>query len=527
MRNVTLKGLLAHKLRLALTCLAIVLGVTFVSGTYVLTDTLHNTFFALVSNIFQNINFQVRGVAEFPTSDAANAVRNPVPEDLVARVRRVPGVEAADGVAVGYAQFLSHKGVPIVTGGEPTIGESFDADPRTSELRIVEGRAPGGPHDVVMDAGTAKAYHFGVGQRVRVVLGGGVATFTVSGIAQFGTADNLAGVTFAAFTLPVAQQAFDEVGQVDHINIVTSPGADKPAVQRAISRVLPPGTEVVTGQTVLDEQTSSINQGLSFFSTALLVFAFISLFVGAFTIFNTFSITVGQRTRELALVRVVGASRRQVFRSVLAEAAIVGLVSSIAGVGLGVLAALGLEGLMSGLGYTLPTGPLVFEARTAIVGLALGVGVTVVSAIGPARRAVRIAPVVAITGRQEGADVSSRRRIVSGAVVGLGGVVMLAAGLAVPAIALVGLGAAAVFTGAAMLAPVVARPLSSLIGRPLARALGVPARLGRENSMRSPRRTAQTASALMVGLALVSAIAVFGASLSETATSSVDQAISA
>ncbi len=490
MRNVTLKGILAHKLRLALTCLAIVIGVTFVSGTYVLTDTLHNTFYALVGTIFHKIDFQVRGAAQFPTTDAANAVRNPVPEALVDEIRRVPGVEAADGVADGYAQFVSRTGKPIATGAEPTIGESFDPDSRTSELHIVQGRPPTGLHDVVMDAGTAKSHHFSVGEQVGVILTGATQTFTITGIAQFGTADNLAGVTFAAFTLPEAQQAFDEVSELDHINVVTVPGANRAAVQQAIARELPHGVEVVTGQTVLDEQTSSINQDLSFFSTALLVFAFISLFVGGFTIFNTFSITVGQRTRELALLRVVGASRRQVFRSVLAEAAIVGAASSLVGTGLGVLAAIGLEALMSALGYTLPAGPIVFEPRTVIVAFAVGIGVTVISAVGPARRAVRTAPVAAITDRQDARDVSSRRRLISGAAVGLVGVVALAAGLALPKVGLVGLGAACIFTGTAILAPAVARPLSSVIGRPLARLGGVPGRLGRENSMRSPRRTA-------------------------------------
>ena len=285
--------------------------------------------------------------------------------------------------------------------------------------------------------------------------------------------------------------------------------------------------QVVTGQTVVNENTSAVNQALSFFSTALLVFAFISLFVGGFTIFNTFSIIVGQRTRELALLRIVGASRRQVFRSVLAEAAITGLVSSVIGLGLGVLAALGLEALLRGFGITLPTGSLVFEPRTVVVGLAVGVGVTVVAAVGPARNAVRIPPVAALSDRQSDVDVSLRRRFASGTAVALAGVVLLALGLAKPAIALVGVGAVGIFVGVAMLSPAIARPLSSVIGRPLARLLGEPGKLGRENSMRSPRRTAQTASALMVGLALVAAMSVFGASVSRSATSSADEAISA
>ena len=525
MRNVTIKGLLAHKLRLALTALAIVLGVTFISGTFILTDTLHNTFSVLFGNVYQKIDFQVRGVAQL--GSGANAMRKELPESLLATIRGVPGVGAAEGEVGGYAQFVAHDGKAIQTGGAPTLGVSFDPDQQVSDLRIVAGGPPVTSADVVMDAGTAQKYDFTVGQRVRILFAGPPRTFTITGIAQFGTANNLAGATLAAFTLPTAQAVLQEVGRLDDINVVTAPGASKPAVQRAIASVLPAGVEVVTGQTVANENTSSVNQSLSFFSTALLVFAFISLFVGAFTIFNTFSIIVGQRTRELALLRIVGASRRQVFGSVLGEAALTGLVSSVIGLGLGVLAALGLQALLRGFGITLPPGSLVFEPRTVLVGLAVGTGVTVVAAVGPARNAVRIPPVAALDDRQSDGGVSLRRRFAWGTAVTLAGALILAIGLAKPAIQLVGAGAACIFVGVAMLAPAVARPLSSAIGCPLARLLGEPGQLGRENSMRSPRRTAQTASALMVGLALVAAISVFGASVSRSATSSADQAISA
>ena len=257
------------------------------------------------------------------------------------------------------------------------------------------------------------------------------------------------------------------------------------------------------------------------------MFAFISLFVGGFTIFNTFSIIVGQRTRELALLRIVGASRRQVFRSVLVEALLLGWRPRWSAWAWACWPPLGLEALLKGFGITLPTGPLVFASRTVIAALAVGVGVTVVSAIGPARRAVRIPPVAALADYRGDQAESSRRRIVIGSVVAVLGIAALVLGLTKPAIQLVGIGAVAIFLGIGMLAPVVARPMSSVIGRPLARLLGIPGRLGRENSMRSPRRTAQTSAALMVGLALVSTIAVFGASLSKSATSSVDNAVSA
>ena len=525
MWRVTIKGLLAHKLRLALTALAIVLGVMFIAGTFVLTDTLNNTFQTLFGNIYQKIDFQVRGVAEF--GSGGNATRNPIPESILSTVRGVPGVSAAQGTVEGYAQFIGHDGKAISTGGAPTLGLSFDPNSQISELHIVEGTAPTTPHDVVMDLGTAQKYDFKVGDQVRILLQGPTQTFTITGLARFGTADNLAGATLAAFDIPTAQRVMGEVGQFDFIDVVASPGANKATVQRDIAQSLPRGVEVVTGQTVVNEETSAISQALGFFSTALLVFGFIALFVGAFTILNTFSIIVGQRTKELALLRIVGASRRQVFRSVLGEAAIVGLVSSLIGLGLGVLAAIGLEALLKGFGITLPSGPIVFEARTVIVCLVVGVGVTVVSAISPARRAVRIAPVAAVSEQQVEYDISMRRRFTWGAVITLLGVLSLAVGLTKPAIELVGLGALLIFVGVARLAPAVARPMSSVIGRPLARLLGTSGRLGRENSMRSPRRTAQTASALMVGLALVSVIAVFGASVSRSTTSSIDNAIAA
>jgi putative ABC transport system permease protein len=379
-----------------------------------------------------------------------------------------------------------------------------------------------------MDLGTAQKYHFSVGNKVKILLPRDpTRTFTITGIVKFGTANNLAGASLAAFDVPTAQTLFGHVGQFDTINVVATPGSDKRAVQRAIAAALPSGVEVVTGQTVVTEQTSNISNALGFFNVALLVFAFIALFVGAFTIVNTFSITVGQRTKELALLRIVGASRGQVFRSVLSEAALVGLLASLVGLGLGVLAALGLEALLGVFGVTLPSGPLVFEARTVIVCLAVGVVVTMVSAIGPARRAVRITPVEAVSEQQVEHEISLRRRFIWGSGITLAGVAALAVGLVAPAIQLVGLGAVLIFIGVARLAPAVARPMSSALGRPLARLLGMSGRLGRENSMRSPRRTAQTSSALMVGLALVSAIAVFGASLSQSAKQSIDKAINA
>jgi putative ABC transport system permease protein len=525
--RITVKGLRAHKLRLALTALAIVLGVTFVTGTLVLTDTLNNTFTTLFGQVYQNTNFEVRGVAAFPTSGAAGAIRKPIPESIIAAVKDVPGVAVAEGGVSGYAQFIAPNGKAVTTGGAPTIGLSYGADRRLSSLRLVAGKPPTTSTQVVMDQGTARKYHFSVGNQVRILLPGSPQTFTLSGIVAFGTADNLAGATIAAFNLPTAQQLFGEQGHLNTIDVITTPNANKTAVEHGISAVLPAGVEVVTGQTVAAEQSSAINQSLGIFSTALLVFALISLFVGGFTIFNTFSITVGQRTRELALLRIVGASRRQVFRSVLFEALLLGVTASLVGIGLGVLTASGLEALIKAFGITLPSGSLVFQSRTVFAGLLVGVGVTVVSAISPARQAVKIPPIAAMSTYEVAQRESSARRLTIGAVIGVAGIVVLAIGLSQPAIQLVGIGAVGIFIAVGILAPAIARPVSSVLGRPLARILGVSGRIGRKNSMRSPRRTAQTSAALMVGMALVSTIAVYGASLSKSATGTVSDAVSA
>ena len=527
MLRLTLKGLLAHKLRVALTALAIVLGVTFVTGTLVLTDTLNNTFTTLFSKIYSNVDFEVRGVAAFADQQGAGAVRQPISDTLLPKVAAVPGVGASEGLVGGYAQFVDKHGKAITTGGAPTLGTTFGDKPELSALHPVSGHGPTGPTEVAMDEGTAKKYGFAVGDRVKVLLPGPPETFTISGIVRFGSADNLGGATLAAFTLPTAQNLFHVEGRVDTIEVATASGADKAAVERDIAKILPKGVEVVSAQKVADEQSSAINDALGFFSTALLVFALISLFVGGFTILNTFSITVGQRTRELALLRIVGASRGQVFRSVMLEALVIGLLASLVGLGLGVAMAVGLEALLKAFGISLPEGALIFAPRTVVVGLVVGVGVTVVSAVSPARRAVRIAPIAALQGVQAGTEGNSLRRTVVGAGFGLLGAAALTIGLTAPQISLVGLGAFLIFIGVGMLSPLVARPMSSVLGRPLARLRGVPGRLGRQNSMRSPRRTAQTAAALMVGLALVSTIAVFGASLSKSATSSVSDAIAA
>ena len=532
MRRITLRGLMARKLRMALTALAIVLGVTFITGTLVLGDTLNRTFDNVVDTAYQHVSFQVRGKATFNNDTAAavdsTADRKPVAASVLTAVRRVPGVSYAFGSVGGYAQFMTRDDNAIGSGGGSTLGFAFDPNAQLSPYRLVAGHAPTAPDDVVMDKATAIKHGFAIGDKVLINLPNRPETFTITGLVTFGSDNNLAGVTLAGFDPATAQALFNLRGYYNTISVLAAPGADTIKLQRAIAATLPPGDEVVNGQTVASELSTAINNELSFISTALLIFAFIALLVGAFTIYNTFSITVGQRTRELALLRVVGASRRQLFRSVLAEAAVTGLIASLIGLGLGVVAALGLKALLKAFGIVLPSSPLVFEARTAVVAIAVGVGVTLLSAIIPARRAIRIAPVAALAEQPDAQTATVRRRtLVRGVVIGLVGVVVLVVGMSKASLALVGFGGLAILISTNLLSPLLAGPLSNTLGRPLVRALGVPGRLGRENSTRNPRRTAQTAAALMVGLSLVSTIAVLGASLSASAKNEVDSAITA
>jgi putative ABC transport system permease protein len=530
MLRVTLKGLLARKLRLALTALAIVVGVTFVTGTLVLGDTLNRTFNDLVGTVYQHVSFEIRGDAEFSDSGAGGvdntANRKPVPQSVISSVRALGGVQFAYGSVSGYAQIITPGGKAVGSAGR-SLGFSFDPNPQLSALRLVAGKAPTSSEDVAIDKATATKYHFKVGDRVKVLLAGPTRTFTITGIVTFGSDDNLIGSTLAAFYLPTAQQLFGSAGRYATINVLAKPGADNVTLQDAIRKVLPAGTQVLSGQQIASQLSTSISQALGFLTTALLIFAFISLLVGGFTIFNTFSITVGQRTRELALLRVVGASRRQVFRSVLTEAALTGLIGSIIGLGLGVLAALGLRALLKAFSVTLPSAPLVFEARTPAVAIVVGVGVTLLSAILPARRAVRIPPVAALTAHTDDHVTTSRKRRITGIVLSVLGLLTILSGVRRAQIGAVGVGALLLFVAAVLLLPLLAAPLSGAIGRPLAALLGMPGRLGRENTLRNPHRTAQTAAALMIGIALVSTITVLGSSLSESATSSVDNAIRA
>ena len=532
MGKATLKGLLAHKFRLAATALAIVLGVSFVAGTYVLTDTINATFTNLFDEVTQGIDVAVRSKDVF--TGQMGEVRDPIPEEVLNEVKAVDGVKVAEGSVTGFAQFVDKDGKPVTTGGAPTLGVSISSAPELQAGTTVRsGRLPSGPDEMVVDAQTADKHGFAVGDRVKVLLQGPARTFTVSGIIGFGEAGNLGGATLAGFTLPTAQEVLNREGRFDEIDVVAAEGTTPEQLRDRVRAVLDPRYEVLTGEELSAAQAAAINDTIGrFLSTALLSFAFVALLVGAFLIFNTFTIIVAQRTRELALLRCLGASRRQVMTSVLLESLIVAVVASLVGLGLGVLIANGLKALLTGiLNFDLPTTGTVFLWRTVIVSLAVGIVVTVLAALLPARKATRVPPVAALQPETAFAPTHFRkRRIVLGVLVTLVGIALLLAGLFQNEgnrLVNVASGAVIVFFGVAILSPLIARPLARLIGWPFAKAFRLPGTLARENAMRNPRRTASTAAALMIGLALVTFVSIFAASIKASTTETLDRTIAA
>ncbi|HEX9235284.1 MAG TPA: FtsX-like permease family protein, partial [Actinomycetota bacterium] len=514
MWRATLKGVLAHKVRLGLTALAIVLGVGFVSGTYLLTDTMNRAFDNLFATIDKGVAVQVEGVARFKASgpggeDVGSAER--VPNSLIAKIEQVPGVRTAEGSLTGYAQLVDKKGKAITTGGAPTFGVSAIRDRQLSAATPRTGRQPEKEGEIGIDALTARNHDLRVGDTVTVLLQGPSIRATIVGTFGFGKADNLGGATLVVFDPQTAQMALNGGEKWDDILVAADSGVSPSGLRDRIQRILPKGFEAKTGEQAAQANADDIKKALSFFNIALLVFAAVALFVGSFIIFNTFSILIAQRTRELALLRALGASGRQVRRSVMAEAAIVGTAASAVGLGFGFLIAIGLQVLLRAFGIVLPGTSLQLLPRTIVAALVVGIGTTVIAAIMPAIRASRVPPVAAMRDTGPAEYTRSRRRTVAGLLVTAGGIAALLAGLfGGHGAALVGLGAAVIFLGVAVLSPLVARPFARAVGSPLR---GVPRKLGRENAMRNPKRTASTAAALMIGLGLVSFVSIFAASL--------------
>src|SRR3954466_4839622 len=526
MRKVALRGLFARKLRLVLTALAVALGVTLIAGTYVFTDTINSSFDRIFSESAKGTDASITPRKTIDTSN--NGGTQPtVPASVLAAVRHAPDVQSADGSVFDVGTVLGKDGKRIGKGGAPNFIASVADQPRFDAFTIKQGRKPQNADEVAIDAATAKKQKLKLGDRLAVVATAPRKDYTVVGFTQIAGVDSFGGATVVDMQLPEAQRMLGKKG-FDQIQVSAKAGVTPEQLRDQLRNQLPRSVEVRTGQEEARKQSSDIRDNLSFLTTALLAFAGISLFVGAFIIFNTFSITVTQRMREFALLRTLGASRGQVMRSVVTEGLTIGVLGSVVGLALGILVAEGLRGLFRAIGVDLPSNGNVIATRTIIVSLLVGTVVTVLSSLAPALRATRVPPVEAL---QEGAVPTtrgpSRKVTFAGVVLGVIGVLLMVAGLfgsfsSNAARSFVGGGAFATFLGVALVSPYLVRPLASLIGRPFESTRGITGRPARENTNRQPGRTAVTAAALMVGVALVTFVSIFAAGVKTTIAKSVD-----
>jgi putative ABC transport system permease protein len=519
------RNLLASKLRLFLTSLAVVLGVGFVVGAFVLGDTINKAFDGVFETANAGTAVQVRGVKTVSEAD-----RQPVPESLLPRIRAVDGVRTAEGSVFGTAQIIGKDDKPAGVNGPPALGFNWSDDADLNPLRITAGSPPRKADDVVIDKTTADDEHFAIGDRVRIITAAGSDDYRLVGIVAFGEENSLAGATLTAFTTATAQRVLDSEGRFATVGVTADPGVSESELARRVQAVLPAEYEAITGETASKESSDQFKEFVDIFRNFLLGFAAIALFVGSFIIFNAFKITVAQRTRQLGLLRAVGASGSQVVRSVLLEASFIGLVASIVGILFGIAFAAILRAGFNAVGASLPATSLQIEPRTIIVGLVVGMLVTFVAALVPAWKASRVPPVAAM--RDIEVPGAPRARLIVSIVLTALGVALVLLGVLAPLsglaqrFGLIGIGAVILFVGAAMLTQYVARPLARIIGAPMART-GLAGRLGQENAMRNPSRTAQTAAALTIGVALVTGVTVFAASLSETFIGALDKRVKA
>jgi putative ABC transport system permease protein len=522
-----LKGILGRKLRTTLTAVAIVLGVAMVSGTYVLTDSIDKAFDTIFTDIYRGTDATITPKSAFDVEDGSGSTEAPFDESLLPEVRALPEVaDAIGGVASENTQLVK-DGKAIVFGGAPNLGFSVDPSrPGFNSLTLVEGSWPGS-EELVIDQSTASKKDLAVGDSIGVQVEGPVETLRISGLVKFGSVSSIGGATLSGFDLPTAQRLFGKEGKLDQIRASARPGVTPQQLVSEIRAILPPGTEVRTGDAQAREDAEGTDEFISFLQYFLLAFGVVALFVGAFVIVNSLSITIAQRTRELATLRTLGASRGQVRRSVVVEALAMGIVASVIGLFIGLALAKGLFWLFDVVGFTLPNSGLLLETRTIVVSLALGIVVTLIASIFPALRATRVPPIAAV---REGATLPpgrfARIRTPIAALLTAAGFALLIWGLfshgtSKVLLLLIG-GTLMVFVGVAMLSAPAIPVLSGILGWPAMRLGGAAGVLARDNSRRNPQRTASTASALMIGLALVTLVATLAAGITQTFRGAVE-----
>ncbi|KAA6221450.1 ABC transporter permease [Streptomyces albofaciens JCM 4342] len=515
MFRTAVRNVLAHKARLLMTVLAVMLGVAFVSGTLVFTSTLSDAQQKSSQKGFSGVDVAVQP----HRSDAADATPGPAPKlsrALLDKAGKVPGAAGATGTVEGFTAIADKSG-KLVGSGFSSRGRNYFPGPDGKDDRfpMTSGTAPQGAGQVALDSGTAEKTGYKVGDTVRLSVDGPVREAKVSGI--FTTEDGAvaAGGSLALFDTATAQRLFAMPGGFSEIDVKAAPGTSQEALKAAVDKILPDTAEAVTGKKLADDQAEMIARSMDSMKTGLLVFAGIALFVGIFIIANTFTMLVAQRTKELALMRAVGASRRQVTRSVLIEAFVVGAVAAVTGLLAGIGIGAGLRALTGALG-TVPDGPLVVAPSTVVASLLVGIVVTVLAAWLPGRRAAKIPPVAAMNSVHAAATTKSLVvRNAIGAVLAAAGTACVLGATAVGADegkALMGLGAGLLLIGVFVLTPLLSRPLIAAAA-PVLRAFGISGKLARQNAVRNPRRTAATASALMIGLTLVTGLTVIAGSV--------------
>jgi putative ABC transport system permease protein len=509
MLTLTIKQLAARKLRLLTTAFAVLLSVAFMAGTVVFTDTIGETFDSALAEADDGVDAYVRTPSEID-----RGYGEPGPRLDASLVQSVASVDGVDQVALrinGYAQVVGPDGEPVGDiSKNPAFGTNWVTVDDLNPYELASGHAPADDGEIVIDKASADKAGYQPGDVATVLTKGAPRQFTIAGIATFGTADSPAGATAVLFTDAAATELLATPGQADAIAVTADPGVSQADVAAAVQAAVGGEVEVITGATLVAENQASMAANLAEFETISLVFAVVAVFVGAFIINNTFSITVAQRTREMAMLRAIGASGRQVRRSVLIEAVVIGALASAAGLVAGIGVAAGLRQLMSAFGFDMPDGPTVVSPTAMALSFAVGLIVTVLSAWLPARRAAKIAPFAALRDVSIDRSAGSGRRAVVGAAITAVGVAALFAGLG-GEIALVGAGALVTFVGVSVLGPVLAGPVATVFGTPL-RLRGLSGELATRNAIRNPKRTARTASSLMIGVGLVGFITVFAAS---------------
>ncbi len=531
MRRVTLRSLWEHKRRLISTVLAIVLGVAFMSGTFVFADTIDKVFDDLFGETRAGVDVQVQGVELFDGGFGGQDARELLDVGLVQAVAGVEGVAVAEPFVqtVGFGsqnRVLGPDGDPLgAAAGPPTLIESWVSDERLNPYRLASGSPPVADDQIALNVAAAEEAGFALGDQVRVVSQLGERTYTLVGTFTFGEAESAAGAVSADFTLAEVQRLSGLEGRTQVVLAAAEEGITEEELTARVAAVLPPTAEALTGTEAAAQNASAVQEGFAFFRQLLTIFAAIALLVGTFIISNTFAILVAQRTRELALLRAIGASRRQVLGSVLLEALVIGLVAAVLGLLGGVALATAVTAALEASGADLPTSGLVVSTTTVVTALVLGLGITVLGSVIPAIQATRVPPLAALRDVAIDRSGASRPRIVAGIGLLVLGAWSLSSAWRVdePELSTVGLGALALIVGAIVIGPVLAEPSVRALGAALPRLRGITGVLATENAARSPKRTSATASALLIGVTLIGFITVFASSARESVVAEVER----